>query len=61
MILPCTCKHDFQDRAYGYGKRVFNPTNFGYRCTVCSREIRAPNPREVQPVKEGKENKHVST
>ncbi len=36
-ILKCTCKHDFQDKRYGKGKRVFNVStkNNDYRCTVC--------------------------
>lgn len=38
MILRCTCKHEFQDKRYGKGKRVFNKTTTGYRCTVCKRE-----------------------
>ena len=43
MIMPCTCKNEFQDRAYGRGRRVHNPCKFeksgnvggGQRCTVC--------------------------
>ena len=39
-ILPCTCNlgqgAEFQDRKYGIGKRVHNPTNKGYKCTICS-------------------------
>ncbi len=40
-ILKCTCKHNFQDRMYGGGMRVFNPlkksqTHSNHaRCTVC--------------------------
>jgi len=38
-ILPCTCKHKWQDRVYGKGNRVFNlrkePDRNGGRCTVC--------------------------
>lgn len=50
LILSCHCKHEYQDKLYGKGKRVMNPTeksiygtaltNTGrlYRCTVCKRE-----------------------
>lgn len=35
-IMPCNCKHDYQDFHYGAGMRVFNPHNGGnYACTVC--------------------------
>jgi len=41
-IIRCTCKHEYQDRAYGRGNRVANKTTKsdppGYRCTVCGRE-----------------------
>ena len=41
MILPCSCKHEYQDETYGTGMRVHNPApkagpTGGYRCTVCS-------------------------
>lgn len=42
MILPCECKHTFQDSRYGKGMRVHNRSkNKGTgvwtnaRCTVC--------------------------
>jgi len=37
-ILPCSCKHEYQDKKYGKGNRVHNKKgskNPGYRCTVC--------------------------
>lgn len=36
-ILKCSCKHEFQDRTYGKGMRVFNETKIKdrFRCTVC--------------------------
>lgn len=39
MILTCKCKHEFQDRVHGKGKRVHNLTvkELG-RCTVCGSE-----------------------
>lgn len=39
--VPCTCTHEFQDKAYGHGVRVANTTQKGddktteVRCTVC--------------------------
>jgi hypothetical protein len=37
MIKPCTCKHPFQDKRHGKGKRVHNEAGKqgGSRCTVC--------------------------
>ena len=36
MILKCSCKHAYQDKRYGPGKRVHNKCRTGkYRCTVC--------------------------
>ena len=40
MILKCTCKHKEQDELHGKGKRVFNKTTNGYKCTVCLRETK---------------------
>jgi hypothetical protein len=37
-VLPCTCKSEYQDKAYGLGKRLHNKTNEGQRCTVCETE-----------------------
>lgn len=40
-ILPCNCKHEFQDTKYGIGKRLhnfasgLNASRGGWRCTVC--------------------------
>ena len=40
MILKCNCKHKYQDKRYGLGRRVHNACTKGskvvYRCTVCS-------------------------
>lgn len=35
MIAPCSCKHDYQDKLYGNGRRVFNMGKTVYKCTVC--------------------------
>ena len=38
-----SCKHEFQDKHYGKGKRLFNKTGgsgkgtVGWRCTVCGK------------------------
>ena len=36
-IKKCTCEHKYQDKKYGFKKRVMNEVaeNRGYRCTVC--------------------------
>lgn len=42
-ILPCSCKHEFQDQRYGRGMRVANPSRKSppmWRCTVCGKELR---------------------
>lgn len=48
MIVSCKCRHDYQDKKYGKGKRVANqtlrsltdgknplPKDRAFRCTVC--------------------------
>lgn len=47
MIEKCTCNHEYQDRRYGKGNRVFNRAGMAdksnkIRCTVCSREVNLP-------------------
>lgn len=38
-VMRCTCKHEYQDRKYGKGKRVHNMKVDGkFVCTVCRRE-----------------------
>lgn len=43
-IMNCTCKHETQDKMYGFMKRLFNhaPSKGAkpkrYRCTVCRKE-----------------------
>jgi hypothetical protein len=39
MIANCSCSHEYQDRLYGKGKRVFNLGKTNYRCTVCRATI----------------------
>lgn len=39
-IFKCNCEHEYQDKKYGKGNRVFNSkkgTPLEYRCTVCER------------------------
>ena len=38
VIMPCNCKHEYQDEKYGIGRRVFNKcSGFNARCTVCGK------------------------
>lgn len=54
-IISCTCKHDYQDRTYGQGKRVANiMKNNGLRCTVCNRETSAPVSEKEKDTPKGK-------
>jgi hypothetical protein len=45
-VIKCNCKHEYQDKQYGSGNRVHNPTKKGgtgaiiYRCTACNKETR---------------------
>lgn len=48
MILPCSCKSEYQDRQHGKGMRVHNPCNRGYRCTVCGKETSAGMKKEEE-------------
>ena len=48
-VMACTCKHDFQDKTYGRGLRLFNygrkiNGTGGYRCTVCGATRGAATP-----------------
>ena len=38
-IVKCDCKHEYQDKKHGDGKRVanFSKKNMGHRCTVCGK------------------------
>lgn len=37
VVIPCTCKHEFQDATYGLGMRVHNVNDKGQAyCTVCA-------------------------
>lgn len=40
-IKKCTCEHEYQDKTYGKGNRVFNlcEGKKTWRCTVCGKEI----------------------
>ena len=44
--IACNCKHEFQDKLYGIGRRLANlvnksvksaSNNVDYRCTVCGK------------------------
>lgn len=57
MIHKCTCQHEYQDKRYGTGRRIFNemaksaPGTIKGRCTVCKNEISVGSP--VKPTKGG--------
>jgi len=35
-VMPCSCKHAYQDQKYGPGMRLWNfAKKAGWRCTVC--------------------------
>lgn len=44
IVRECTCKSEYQDKRYGKGQRLMNPTMAEsggkqlFRCTVCARE-----------------------
>jgi hypothetical protein len=56
MITSCNCFNEFQDKTYGYGRRVFNVCKTGLRCTVCGTvkkdvpkvEVKADEKNEVK-------------
>lgn len=43
-VKKCSCAHEFQDKEYGVGMRLCNPTGKSggeaksYKCTVCGKE-----------------------
>jgi len=39
MIYPCTCTHEYQDKLYGKGRRVYNIGKTHKHCTVCGNKI----------------------
>jgi hypothetical protein len=41
MIMKCDCAHDYQDKQYGKGNRLYNSMKKenSWRCTVCGKEI----------------------
>lgn len=42
IVTKCNCKHEFQDKQYGKGKRAMNIKRSGdtATCTVCKEEQR---------------------
>jgi hypothetical protein len=37
-VIACSCEHEYQDKAYGKGRRLHNAMQNGqWRCTVCSK------------------------
>ena len=44
-VISCSCKNEYQDKAYGMNKRLGNvkgdkPDSDIVRCTVCGKEVR---------------------
>ncbi len=37
VVKPCTCTNTWQDKKYGKGNRLHNPTAKGHRCTICEK------------------------
>jgi len=37
-IINCGCKHQWQDKQFGEGKRYANKANLGFVCTVCGKK-----------------------
>ena len=37
-VKKCICQHSEQDKLYGKSNRLMNPSNKGFRCTVCGKE-----------------------
>ena len=37
LVRKCSCEHDAQDQMHGKGRRVWNETYNGYRCTACGK------------------------
>jgi len=38
--MECVCASEYQDKRYGKGMRLHNPTKDGWRCSVCGRELK---------------------
>jgi len=41
IVLNCSCQHEFQDKEYGKGRRLFSLKIKGgkAKCTVCGKEV----------------------
>ena len=37
-VMACSCSNASQDGIYGAGRRLYNRTAKGFRCTVCGTE-----------------------
>lgn len=54
MIFKCNCEHTYQDRKYGKGNRVWNPTMKGRRCTVCEATVGDDTAKETKQKQKGR-------
>jgi len=56
MIMRCSCEHEFQDRLYGKGMRVFNQIKRSAshsnhaRCSVCG-VVKPISENKAEPIK----------
>lgn len=39
MRYPCDCQHEFQDKRYGKGIRIYNIGKTHKSCTVCGNKV----------------------
>ena len=58
MVRKCTCKNEYQDKKYGKGMRVHNPTlggrgstKGGWRCSVCEATKAGAEPKAAKGTK----------
>ena len=51
MVIKCKCTHEYQDKKYGRGNRVYVPTAKGARCTVCETTITDESKKESKNIK----------
>jgi hypothetical protein len=53
-VAKCMCKHEYQDKRYGLGRRLMNYTAKGEgRCTACGSLNREIPPVTIKPKKNG--------
>ena len=59
QVMNCSCKHEFQDKKYGKGKRVFNTGEKHDRCTVCGNtKVKQKGDKEMEEGERSLERDH---